>query len=201
MGTKKPNLSRLIDFQQLLFSFRAIDRSLRLPGQKGRLENDVEHSYNLAMTGWFLASYFPHLDRDAIIRIALVHDLVEVYAGDTYIFDKDATRHASKAEREQAALEKLHSEWPDFPEMIETLTHYELKDSEEAKFVYALDKLTPPMLNIIGKGENWHAEGITLNDVKKAKVDKIALSPEIQAYYLQLIGVLEQHPEFFPKTK
>jgi putative hydrolase of HD superfamily len=69
-------------------------------------ENDTEHSYNLAMTAWYLAAYFPELDKNKLIRYALVHDLVEIHAGDTFAFG-DAKHIASKSEREAAALNQL----------------------------------------------------------------------------------------------
>src|SRR5487761_1693983 len=111
---KKPDIHRLIEFQSLLHQFQAIERVTHVPG-KFEPENDTEHSYNLALSAWFLAQYFPHLDRDKIIRYALVHDLVEIHAGDTYIYADQATIDTKK-EREHAALLQLEKDWPDFPE-------------------------------------------------------------------------------------
>jgi putative hydrolase of HD superfamily len=81
---KKPDIHRLIAFEELLLRFRTIERMIPLPFSSQENENDAEHSYALAMTAWFLAPHFPHLDRDEVIRMALAHDLVELYAGDTF---------------------------------------------------------------------------------------------------------------------
>lgn len=86
----KPDIRRLLEFQKLLVQFQHISRVTHIPGS-WEAENDTEHSYNLAMTAWFLAPHFPQLDCDKLIRYALVHDLVEVHAGDTYIYADEAT--------------------------------------------------------------------------------------------------------------
>jgi putative hydrolase of HD superfamily len=194
---KRPSLGRLIKFQELLLNFRAIDRTLAIPGQLDRQENDVEHSYFLAMMGWFLAPAFPHLDRDKIIRIALVHDLVELHAGDTFAYGKK-TDKLSKKDREATSLKRLSQEWPDFPELFSALEGYEARDSEEAKFVYALDKILPPLMNILADGHGWRRHGIGYADFRAEKTAKVALSPEVYEYYEQLCEYLEKHPRLFP---
>lgn len=194
--TKKPTLKRLLELQSLLHTFQSIERAL-YPPYSTRHENDTEHSYNLAMTGWFLASHFPHLDRDRVIRLALVHDLVEIYAGDTYFYGDEATL-ASKIKREAAALERLRSEWTDFPEMTETIHSYEQRESEEAKFVYALDKIMPIMVIYLGNGETWKQDKVTHQQLHSAKRDKVTASEEINDYYQQLHQLLLENPDLFP---
>lgn len=133
--TRQPDINRVIDFHRLLLQFQAIERVTHVPrGQDFRLENDTEHSYNLAMVGWFLSEYFPHLDRDTVIRYALVHDLVEIHAGDTYVY-ADQSALDSKAEREAAALEQLEKDWQDFGDLTKTIHAYESKSDDEARFV------------------------------------------------------------------
>jgi 5'-deoxynucleotidase YfbR-like HD superfamily hydrolase len=83
---QKPDIQRLIEFQTFLLKFQKIERSIALPGPGEHKENDVEHSYFLAMAAWYLAPHFPQIDRDKAIRYALVYDLVETYAGDTNAF-------------------------------------------------------------------------------------------------------------------
>lgn len=192
---QQPDIHRLIDFHRLLLQFQAVKRVTHVPGDF-RAENDTEHSYNLAMTAWFIVQYFPGLDRDKVIRCALVHDLVEIHAGDTYVY-ADAATLATKHDREAAALKKLRHDWLDFPELIEGITSYEQKDSEEAKFVYALDKIMPIMLIFIGKGYTWQQEKITVEQLHAVKKDKVALSPEIKPYYDELYALLLAHQHYF----
>lgn len=192
----KPNIPRLIELQQLLLQFQAIDRVLLLPGRGERRENDVEHSYNLAMAAWFLAQYFPSLDRDLAVRTALAHDLVEIHAGDTYIFH-NPDGLATKKAREDAALEQLAADWADFPDMLETLQAYEKRETPEAKFVYALDKVMPAIINYLQGGQTWKENHVTIDDLHEMKDAKVALSPEIEPLYRELMALLKENPQLF----
>jgi putative hydrolase of HD superfamily len=198
----KPDIHRLMEFQKLLEQFSQIERvTHRRHGQKHVAENDTEHSYNLAISAWYLAQYFTELDRDVVIRFALVHDLVEVHAGDTYIY-ADAATIASKHERETAALEQLRIDWQnDFPEMLDTISDYENQQSPEAKFVYALDKIMPMMLIYINDGYTWQQENITPEHIHEAKSEKVAVSPEIKPYYDQLYALLLENRQLFTADK
>lgn len=84
----KLELPNIINFTKLLNKFCDIERVIHSNGGD-RLENDVEHSYRLAMLAWYIISSNKlSLDLDLVIKYALVHDLVEVYAGDTYIYTR-----------------------------------------------------------------------------------------------------------------
>ncbi len=193
---KKPDIYRLIEFQQFLVQFSQIERMThRFHKDKHVQENDTEHSYNLALTAWFLAPHFPELDRDLLLRLALVHDLVEVHAGDTYIYGSQKDL-ASKAKREAEALKKLEVDWPDFSEMTTLIKDYEEKNTPEAKFIYALDKIMPIMLIYVHKGYTWKQEKITVKMLDAAKREKVALSPEIKPYFDELYNLLLDSPHF-----
>lgn len=192
----EPTIERVIELQNFLMKFQAIDRILYIPGRPERQENDVEHSYHLAMTAWFMAQYFPHLDRDKLLRYALAHDLVEVYAGDTYFFSSDEDK-SSKRQREEESLQRIKQEWPDFRDLTDTVEGYESKASEEAKFIYALDKIMPIIVNYLGNGHGWHKHKVTIEMLHSNKQTKVAISPEISKYYDQLYDLLTQHSELF----
>ncbi len=191
----QPDVHRLVELQKLLSDFTQIERSVHRDhlGQYVK-ENDTEHSYNLAMTAWYLSAWFPHLNKDLLIRYGLVHDLVEVYAGDTYIYGtKEAI--ASKHAREAEAQKRLEKEWKDFPDMLASIEAYETKKDAEAKFVYALDKLMPIMLVYLHDGYSWREAKVTLKMLHEAKIAKISLSPEILPYFEQIHAFLLEHPE------
>lgn len=197
-GMGKPDIKRVIDFHRLLLQFQAIERRVHMPDTFAR-ENDVEHSYSLTMMAWFLAEYFPKLDRDKIIRYALAHDLVEIHAGDTHVFaDQDAI--ASKTARETAALDQLEKDWPDFPGLIAAMRAYETRDEEEAKFVYALDKIMPIILVFLAEGHSWQKEHITPKQLHDVKRERVKVSPEIAPYYDELRALIGQHPHYFTGT-
>lgn len=197
---KKPDVSRLLELQQLLLVFSQIERVIDRRHKDAYMrESDTEHSYNLAMTAWFLAPYFPHLDKDTLIRLALAHDIVEVHAGDTFIYG-DPALLASKSAREAAALERLKVEWPDFSDLTETIAAYEEKSSEEAKFVYALDKIMPIFAIYISDGYTWKNESITVDRLHEVKKDKVSLSKEIKPYYDALYELLLSSPTIIAKS-
>lgn len=192
---KKPDINRLLEFHNLLFAFQTVHRITHIP-KTFEQENDTEHSYNLAMMAWFLAQYFPHLDRDIIIRYALVHDLVEIHAGDTYVY-ADPAIIATKKKREKQALQRLQQDWPDFPELLSTIKEYETHASEEAKFVYALDKIMPIIVIFLSEGYTWQQEGTTLEQLHEIKKHKVTVSKEISPYYDALYELLQQHRHYF----
>ncbi len=197
--SNKPDIHRLIQLHQLLLDFRAVERVTRIPGTPQR-ENDIDHSYTLAMMAWFLAPYFPHLNRDMLIRMSLIHDLTEIHAGDTFVF-AEHEHLSTKGQREAEALAKLAADWPDFPEMAELLEHYEHRDTEEAKFVYALDKVMPIIISVIGGGRDFQDYDVTLELMHEQKRDKVSVSPEVNEYYNELLDVLRGMPHLFSKPK
>ncbi len=193
---QKPTIERIIELQHLLLRFSQIDRVIHRKSSSNKdyvLENDSEHSYNLAMTTWFLADYFPGIDKDRAIRLALVHDLVEIHAGDTFVFADEAELSSKKA-REMEALQKLEQEWSDFKGLAEHITEYENLASAEAKFVYALDKVMPEVTIYINQGFTWKEKSITIKMLYDKKIAKVSVSPEIKSYYLGLHKLLMDSP-------
>jgi len=192
----KPDIHRLIELHKMLILFLEVKRMSFLPGDVRKRENDVEHSYFLAMFAWFLAPHFPNLDRDRMIRLSLAHDLVEIHAGDTFVFG-DQKDLDTKEERETAAVIQLEEEWADFTEMHEALHEYKDKSTEEAKFVYVLDKLMPTIVNYLSGGKSWHEHGVTLEMFRAEKEKKIPKDSPLYDYYQQILAFFETKPELF----
>jgi 5'-deoxynucleotidase YfbR-like HD superfamily hydrolase len=119
-------------------------RTIKLEPDSDRFENDAEHSFLLATLGCAIAQTLdPALDLGKVSQYALVHDLVEVYAGDTTIWASD-DMHASKAEREEQAMRTIHDRFGStFPWAGDTIMAYEKFEDPESCFVYALDKIIP----------------------------------------------------------
>ncbi|MBP5993891.1 MAG: HD domain-containing protein [Candidatus Moranbacteria bacterium] len=186
----KTKLQNLLDFTGMLDAFRRVERVIYVNGAD-RMENDSEHSYHLAMLAWYIADAEGlDMDRDLILRYALVHDIAEVYAGDTYIYSTDTALLGSKGERERAALERLEKEFPDFPDLVALAHRYERREDRESRFVYALDKLEPVLHILQNERRIWRDKGITLEQLIRSKREKIAISPEIEPYFDELILVL-----------
>ena len=193
---QKPSLQRILQLHELLNQFQEINRAVLYYKNSNVAENDVEHSYSLAMVSWYLAGFFDNLDQNIVIKIALAHDLVEVYSGDTSVFahkdDLDA-----KPIKEAKAAKTLKQEWPDFADLHVYITQYKNKSNKEAVFVYALDKLMPLLFNITQNGVAWHQHNISLKQLKKVKKGKIDKDPRVNEYYKQVCDLLEKNPQFF----
>jgi putative hydrolase of HD superfamily len=192
----KPDLQRLFDLQYFLHKFHVIERIVYLPGNTPRYETDTEHTYTLAMTAWFLAQYFDDLDTDKCIKLALVHDLVEIYAGDTYAFADKAVLD-SKPAREAKAMKQIAKEWKDFPDMNQAIEEYETLKSRESKFVFALDKIMPPLVIFMGEGYTWQKHNITFTMHHKKKIETVVQSEIILDYYNQLVDLMQKNLDYF----
>jgi putative hydrolase of HD superfamily len=198
MTEKRLSLQKIVELQKFLIAFQEIERVVHIKTSAGHVkENDIEHSYALAIVGWYLCESIPRLNRDLVIRYALVHDIVEIYAGDTYAF-ADKKSLEGKSQREHQALKRIKKEWADFPAMLDSITNYEKRSDEESKFIYALDKIMPIVLNMISGGYTWHEEKITIQQLHEIKKNKVAIFPEIgQLYFDEIFSILSDNPAFF----
>lgn len=194
----KPAIERLLQFHKLLDSFAAIERIIHIKRRGNYVqESDTEHSYNLAMTAWFIAASFPELNKDTVIKLALIHDLVEIHAGDTFAYAEQPLLD-NKAEREAAAQKKLSEEWPDFPDLHTGIAEYESLSTPEACFVYALDKLMPVFVIYLNEGHTWKTRNLTLERLAKEREKKVLVSPEIAPYWDTLYKLLLNSPDLLP---
>jgi putative hydrolase of HD superfamily len=194
--TLSMNLSRVLAFTEMLQAFQKVDRAITVPGIHGRQENDVEHSYTLGMLGWYIASTEDlGLNPDLVLKYGLIHDLVEVYAGDTYIYSTDAAHVASKQEREDAAAKQLQEEFPDFTDLHQLIETYEKREDEESRFIYALDKLQPMLHGLMDEGHRWREMGVTLAMAIENKQPKVAAHPHVAAWYEELVVILRERQE------
>ncbi len=148
------SLQAIIDLGTLSLAFGRVDRVTCHP-DGATPESDTDHTVMLGLVACAFAERFaPELDRGKIAQFALVHDLVEVYAGDTptarIMTDLD---HASKEEREAAALLRIRDEFDgQLPWIADTIAAYERLDTPEARFVKVVDKALPKIANILNGG-------------------------------------------------
>lgn len=184
-------LENVLEFAQMLNAFRQVERVVYVNGSD-RLENDSEHSYHLAMLAWYIAdSGKLDLDKDLIIKYALVHDLVEVYAGDTYLYSEDREHRESKIDREHQALLRLKEEFPFCEDMFSIIDRYEKREDRESRFIYVLDKMQPIIQIYLDDGRMWKEKNVTLQMLFEKKKDKVALSPEVRPYFDELMALLK----------
>lgn len=139
------NFEEVISFTSFLHKLSGIMRTVKIANREG-YENDAEHSYQVAMVSWFVAERLEvQINQQLLLEYALVHDLVEVYAGDTDMFISSEEHRASKPQKEAAALEKIKKEFLEFPSLTERLEGYEHLIDLESKIVCLVDKLLPDL--------------------------------------------------------
>jgi putative hydrolase of HD superfamily len=159
-----------------------------------RRENDAEHSWHLALMAVVLAEYAePAVDVGRVVELVLVHDLVEIYAGDTWIHDPVAT--AGQAEREQRAAERLFPLLPadQARRLRERWDEFEARRTPEARFAKALDRLQPLLLNYNAGGGTWHNPGVTLDGVRARTSIIDDGAPQLWAYAERLLAAAVAH--------
>jgi putative hydrolase of HD superfamily len=131
-----------------------------------RPENSAEHSWHVAIMAVLLAEHANEpVDVSRVVRMLLVHDIVEVDAGDTYVYD--ATGVTAKAEREARAAERLFGMLPEDQgrELRAPWEEFEAGHTGEARFAAAVDRLMPVLHNVYTAGRSWREHGITADRV------------------------------------
>ncbi|OHA32115.1 MAG: hypothetical protein A2928_01380 [Candidatus Taylorbacteria bacterium RIFCSPLOWO2_01_FULL_45_15b] len=194
------NLKKAVKFLEFLHLFQDVERKILKGVGKNQLENDAEHSFQLALLAWYLVSSNNlKMNSDKVLRYAMVHDLVEAYAGDTYIYGSKKGIETKKM-RERRALKKIQKNFTEFPELSAWILAYEKRDDAESRFVYALDKIIP-VLNIRADGGRaWKKFGVTLRMLQDAKNEKIAVSPDAEALWHALVHELKKREyALFPR--
>lgn len=180
-------LARQLQFVQELDKLKNILRQTTLT-DGSRRENAAEHSWHLATMTLLLAEYAPQpLDLAHALALALLHDIVEIDAGDSFCYDADAMR--TKNMREAQAAARLFSLLPsDQTSMVHALwREFEEGVTNEARFVAALDRLQPLLQNYAAGGGSWKSHGITLAQVIERCAPIGDACPALWAYVQALI--------------
>ena len=166
-------LARQIDFLIAVDGLKHVLRRTYLP-DSDRRENSAEHSWHLAMAALVLAEHSAApVDVGHVLRLALVHDIVEIDAGDTFFYDAAGT--LDKAEREQRAAERIFGLLPldQAAEMRALWDEFEARATAEARLAYALDRFMPLLHNYLTEGRPWRQHGVSSEQVT-AMTDHIA---------------------------
>lgn len=160
-------LKQQMDFILEVDKLKNIGRQTYLSSGE-RKENDAEHSWHLALMCALLAEHAnSEIDVLRTMTMVLIHDIVEIDAGDTYAYD--AQGNASKREREVRAAERIFHLLPDDQAayMRELWEEFEEGETAEAKFALTLDKVQPVMLNAASGGKSWREHEVALPQILK----------------------------------
>lgn len=181
----KKQMDFIIEIDKLKTIFRQ-----SLISDASRHENDAEHSWHLAMLAVVLEEYAQEeTDILKCIKMVLIHDLVEIYAGDTYIYDKEGMK--DKKQRELAASEKIYGilDNEQCNELKELWLEFEECETKESIFANILDKIEPVILNYLTKGEMWKRKKITKEQVLSDKISLLNKADNnIKEYIINIIN-------------
>ena len=164
----KKKLRKQIEFIEEIDKLKSIIRQTRLLDDS-RYENDAEHSWHLAMMAIVLSEHAndKNIDLLKVIKMLLIHDIPEIDAGDTFLYDKDG--RIDSVENEKKGAERIFSILPSgmTKELIGLWEEFEKKKTPEAKFAGALDRLEPLLQNYNTGGHAWKKHGIVRSQVEK----------------------------------
>ena len=158
-----------------------------------RKENDAEHSWHLAIAAFLLKEHMKEeVDLLKVIIMVLIHDLVEIDAGDTYAYDDAGA--ATKQEREEKGADRIFGMLPNdqrqyFRELWEEFEAYE---SADAKFAHLLDNFQPLLLNDASNGKSWAEHGVKKSQIYKRNAKIEETSEDVWNYMKNLV---EKHVE------
>lgn len=173
--------------QQMAFSLeidkeKNIFRQTHLSGH-GRNENDAEHAWHMAIMAYLLKEYSNEpIDIARVMIMCLIHDIVEIDAGDTYAYDEEAKK--TQKEREQKAADRIFALLPEdqAKEMRAIFEEFEAFETPEAKFAHAMDNLQPLMLNDSNNGGDWKEHDVAISSIMKRQVQTKLGSEELFDY-------------------
>ena len=179
--------SRQIEFLLELDKLKNIYRQT-LVLHEDRAENDAEHSFHLALMACILAEHANEpVDVLHTMKMVLVHDVVEIDAGDTYCYDTKG--YEDKAEREQKAADRLYALLPEeqAAEYRALWEEFEAGETAEAKFANALDRIQPMLLNYKKGGISWMKHGISEAQVTNRNIPTVTRGSETIGAFAQEI--------------
>ncbi|EGQ7767692.1 HD domain-containing protein [Vibrio parahaemolyticus] len=151
-------LALLIELDKL----KSVLRRTRVKSAEGRLENSGEHSWHVALMAVLMEEHAnAPVDICRVMKMLLIHDVVEIDAGDTFVYDTAASKE--QAEKEIKAAERLFGMLPtdQGQELLALWQEFEAAQSDDAKYAKALDRLIPMLLNYHNNGQSWKENSVT----------------------------------------
>ena len=158
-------LKKQLEFVLEIDKEKNIFRQTHISGH-GRNENDAEHAWHMAIMAYLLKEYANEpVDIAKVMLMCLIHDIVEIDAGDTYAYDEEALK--TQKAREDAAKERIFSILPEEQkeEFMALFDEFEEFATPESKFAHAMDNLQPLMLNNSNDGGDWRRHEVCAEQV------------------------------------
>lgn len=169
--------NRIADQFRFILEVEKLKQVLRMTPllDASRRENDAEHTWELALMAIVLTEHVDEpIDIAHVLKMILIHDIVEIDAGDSFIYD--AVAQSDQEAREKAAADRIFGLLPldQAVEFRATWDEFEARTTPEARFARAMDRLQPLLHNFFTSGGTWHSGGVSKADVldRKAPIKK-----------------------------
>ena len=182
MQSENERLAQIVEFCKTIDKEKFIQRHTYLTDGE-RFENDAEHAWHMAVMALLLSEYSNEkIDVLKVVSILLIHDLVEIYAGDTFAYDEEGKK--SQRAREVAAADRLYAQLPeDLGVKLRSLwDEFEAGETPEAEFAHTLDNFQPMMLQSATHGKAWREGGRRLSEVLGRNANSAAGSKTLWDY-------------------
>lgn len=163
----RERLDQQFDFIKEIDKEKFIQRQTRL-SDNVRRENDAEHAWHMAIMTVLLSEYANEkIDVLRTVTMLLIHDIVEIDAGDTYAYDEEGLK--TQRERECQAADRIYALLPEDQQskLRDIWEEFEAGETPEAKFAHTMDNLQPAMLNVVNNGVLWKEHGIAISQIMK----------------------------------
>lgn len=186
----RERLAKQIDFILEVDKEKNIERQTHLSNH-GRRENDAEHAWHMALSAYLLKEYANEdIDIAKVMIMCLIHDVVEIDAGDTYAYDAEGLK--TQKEREDKAKERIFGLLPEDQKemMISLFDEFEAFETAESCFAHAMDNFQPFLLNDSNDGGDWMEHGVSITQVLGRQTQSAKGSKELSDYVLEK---LEEH--------
>lgn len=160
------NLEKQLALVIELDKLKSVLRRTRVKSAQAREENSAEHSWHVALMALLLEEHANQpVDIARVVKMLLIHDVVEIDAGDTFVYDTVALE--SQAENELKAAKRLFAMLPEQQgnELLKLWLEFEAAQSDDARFAKALDRIIPMLLNYHNDGQSWQEHGVRKEQV------------------------------------
>lgn len=185
------NLAQQIEFILELDNLKTVKRMTVVKGDGNRQENSAEHSWHIALVAQSFAEYAkPSVDLNRVIAMLLIHDVVEIDAGDMFAFAQQEN-HAEQEQKEIAAAERLFGLLPEHQgEKLKALWfEFEAAETDDAQFAKGMDRILPVFQNMSNGGGSWLKHSVSKSQVVQRNLFLKISAPELWQYVLEQIDL------------
>ncbi|MBE1300766.1 MAG: HD domain-containing protein [Alteromonadaceae bacterium] len=186
----KEQLSFIVELDKL----KAIYRKALIKCDNNRYENSAEHSWHVALTANVLAPYAEKdIDITRVMLMLLIHDIVEIDAGDTFAFDEKAVL-AEQSDKEQMAANRLFGLLPEvqYKTYLALWNEFERAETPDAKFAKSMDRVLPLIQNMQNEGGSWAQHNVSKQQVINRNKHLAEIAPTLWEFVLEQIDLATQ---------